>query len=170
MKTIKTFIAVVLTVSTLSYSKPSQAVVSLATGGTALIGLSMMGVGVVGGVVATAIVGQGCRMEGCYVVLVPVVIGAGIAAIGLLILDGEQQIEFKALTKAEAAKLGITGSELAAYNEELDQANMLLSDVAEEMSKLEKPSAEDSINAWKQVKDLVSSETFTVMQKISAQQ
>jgi hypothetical protein len=46
---------------------------------------------------------------------------------------------------------------------------MLLADVSAEMSKLEKPTAEDSVNVWNQVEDMVSPATFATMKKIASQ-
>lgn len=170
MNKIRIFLALILTVVSLTHSKPSKAAVGLFTGGsTAVVGLAVIGTGVVGGYVASAIVGRDCRELGCLIVLVPVVAGLAVAAVGVVILDGEQTIEFKELDKAAAAKLAISEEERTSFNAELDQANMLLADVASEMTKIEKPTAQDSVNAWTQVKDLVSPATFSAMQKIAAQ-
>jgi hypothetical protein len=94
---------------------------------------------------------------------------APVVAIGLVMLDGEQQVEFRELSKAEANKLGVTATDLEIYNSEVDQANMLMADVKAELSKIEKPSVEDSGVAWSGVKDLVSPATYATMQKIVSQ-
>ncbi len=170
MHKMKILFAVLLTVVTLTHSKPSKAAVGLFTGGsTAVVGLYVIGAGVAGGLIGAEIMGRDCREMGCLIVIFPVIAGAAVAAVGIVILDGEQEIEFTALDKAAAAKLNISEAERASFNEELDQANMLLADVATEMTKLAKPSAQDSVNAWNQVKDLISPLTFTAMQKIASQ-
>lgn len=170
MNKIRIFFAVLLTFVTLTHSKPSQAAVGLFTGGSvAVVGLAVIGTGVVGGFIATEIMTDGCSELGCLIGIIPFIAGAAVAAIGVVILDGEQSIEFQALDKAAAAKLKLSEVERLSFNEELDQANMLLADVSAEMSKIAKPTAQDSVNAWNEVKDLVSPATFSAMQKIASQ-
>ncbi|MES2527463.1 MAG: hypothetical protein V4598_10265 [Bdellovibrionota bacterium] len=170
MNKLKAFFAILLTVVTLTHSKPSQAAVGLFTGGSvAVVGLAVIGTGVVGGWIATEIVTDGCSDLGCLIGIVPFIAGLAVAAIGVVILDGEQTVEFKELDKVAAKKLGINELERASFNAELDEANMLLAEVASEMTKIQKPTAQDSVSAWSQVKDMVSAETFSAMQKIAAQ-
>ncbi|MES2527462.1 MAG: hypothetical protein V4598_10260 [Bdellovibrionota bacterium] len=167
MKSLRIFFALLLTVVTLTASKPSQAAIGAAVSTPLLIaGIVIAG----GGAVTTLISVKKCQPDGtglcsAFVVLLlaPVVI------LGLALLDGEQQVEFRELNSKEAAKLEVSASELAVYNSEIDQANMLVADVKSELSKIEKPSEADSAKAWGNVKDLVSAETFSVMQKIVSQ-
>ena len=98
-----------------------------------------------------------------------ILIGAPVILLGLVVLDGEQEVQFRELNRSEAAKIGISAQELAVYNSEIDQANMLMADVKSELSKIEKPTAKDSAAAWVGVRDLVSPETFASMQKIVSQ-
>ncbi|MFL5783590.1 MAG: hypothetical protein ACJ76H_03200 [Bacteriovoracaceae bacterium] len=168
-KKFKVLFAMLFIVGSLTHSKHSEAAVSLATGGTAVVGLAVMGTGAAAGIIGTVIIGSTCSEMGCLAKLFPMAAGAGIVALGLIILDGEQTIEFKTLDKKSASALGVTETERESFNEELDQANMLLADVSVEMSKLENPTAEDSVHAWNQVKDLVSPATFATMQKIASQ-
>ncbi len=170
MNKIRVFFAVLLTFVTLTHSKPSQAAVGLFTGGSvAVVGLAVIGTGVVGGWIATEIMTDGCSDLGCLIGIIPFIAGAAVAAIGVVILDGDQTIEFQTLNKAAAARLKLSEVERQSFNEELDQANMLLADVSAEMSKIAKPTAQDSVNAWNDVKDLVSPATFSAMQKIASQ-
>ncbi len=161
MNKIKVLFAILLTVVTLTHSKPSQAVVSVATGGAATVGLYMIG----GGVLGTAYVGSTCSEIGCIVGIIPL----AFAAIGLLVLEGEQEMEFQSINAQSAAKIGLTEEERLSFNEELDQANMLLEEVDAKMSQLKYASPQDSVNAWNSVKDLVSPATFSAMIKIASQ-
>jgi hypothetical protein len=168
MKQLRIFFAVLLTVVTLSHSRPTQAAVGAAFSTPVLIaGIVIAGGGVVTTVAGVASCKPGDNSGLCaglvILVLAPVVL------LGLVVLEGEQKAEFRELSKEEANKLGISSNELAVYNSEVDQANMLVADVSAELSKIEKPTNEDSGVAWAKVKDLVSAETFSVMQKIVSQ-
>jgi hypothetical protein len=92
-----------------------------------------------------------------------------VAVIGLVVLDGEQEVKFGSLTKAEAGKLQFTTSEFQAYNAELDQLNSLASYVDEEVARDGKVSAEESASLWSELKDAVSPEAFTALVKVNAQ-
>jgi hypothetical protein len=169
MKNIRILFAVLLTVVTLTHSKPSQAAVSIFTGGaTAIVGLKVIGVGVVGGLTGMAVVGANCDGE-CLEPIIPFILGTLVVALGVVILDGEQQIEFQELNAKKASLLGVTKAERESFNSELDQVNMLLKEVAENMTSLEEPTAQDSVAAWNGVKDLVSPLTFSAMTKIASQ-
>jgi hypothetical protein len=166
MKHLRLFLAVLLTVTTLTHSRPSQAGAGVLTGGVVLAGVAILGGG-------TAIVlnsGDGCDNDAfgickaiMTIVLLPTVV------IGMVLLDGEQLVEFKELSKTDAINLGVSSSDLEIYNSEVDQVNMLVSEVKAELSKLEKPGVEDSAVAWSSMKDLVSPATFATMQKIVSQ-
>ncbi len=167
MKSLRVFIALLLTVVTLTASKPSQAAVGAAVSTPVLI----VGIVIAGGAgVVTLSTLHGCRGDssGLCSGLTILLLGP-IVLLGLVVLDGEQQVEFRELNKAEAAKLEIAASDLATYHSEIDEANMLVAEVKTELSKIEKPTSEDSAAAWGKVKDLVSPATFSVMQKIVSQ-
>ncbi len=167
MKSLRVFFAVLLTVVTLTQSKPSQAAVGAAVSTPVLI----VGIVIAGGAgVVTLSTLHGCRGDssGLCKGLTILILGP-LVLLGLVILDGEQQVEFRELSSVEAVKLEVSANDLAVYNSEVDQANMLVADVKAELSKIEKPSSEDSASAWSNVKELVSPATFTVMQKIVSQ-
>jgi hypothetical protein len=171
MKNLSKFFVVLLTVAMVMQATSSEAAVGKIIGNkrVVVVGLAMTGSGVAIAAGGAAIVNATCQDLGCLAVLFPLMGGAIVGAAGLITLDGEQEIAFTALDKASAAKLQISEAERTSFNEELDQANIILADVATEMSKMAKPTAQDSVNAWNQVKDLVSPLTFTAMQKIAAQ-
>lgn len=171
MNKLKTFIAVVLTVVTLSHSTFSEAAVGKLTHRQKLVtaGLAISGTGVAITIGGMAIVKATCVDLGCLAVLFPIMAGGIVAVAGLITLDGEQEMQFMALNQTDAARIGVSESERVSFNEEIDQANMMMTDVAVEMTKLSNPTAQDSLNAWNQVKDLVSPQTFAAMQKIVSQ-
>ena len=171
MNKLKAFIAVLLTVVTLTHTKPSQAAVGALVSTPVLIaGLVIGGAGVIGTTVQMVRCGNSGNsdMQGVCAAFT-LVIGLPVILLGLVVLDGEQQVEFRELTNAEAKKLEISQADLAVYHSEIDQANMLIADVKAELSKVAKPTAQDSEKAWSSVKDLVSPETFETMQKIVSQ-
>ncbi|MFL5783592.1 MAG: hypothetical protein ACJ76H_03210 [Bacteriovoracaceae bacterium] len=170
MQKLKAFIAILLTVVTLTHSKPSQAAVGAAFSTPVLIaGLAIGGVGVVGSVIGLAKCNQQSGDSAAWCGVIVVLLGVPVVLIGLVVLDGEQQLSFRELNNNEAAKIGVSAQELAVYNSEIDQANMLLSNVKEDLSAINNPTEKDSINAWSSVRDLVSPETYSVMQKIASQ-
>ncbi len=165
MKKILNLFFVAMTVFTISNSKPSEAAVGALVGGPfVLIGLITVGAG---GVVAAIPLtcAPNCK-EGAIAVLF---LGAIIAAVGLVVLDGEQPFAFSELSASEAKNLGINAHDLDIYHSELEQANALVKEVTYQLSKVENQKVEDSARAWSSVEDLVSSETFSVMRKIANQ-
>ncbi len=170
MNKLKAFIAVVLTFVTLTHSKPSQAAVGALVSTPVLIaGLVIGGAGLIGTAVSVSKCGDGGGEGQGLCKAFIVLIGAPIILIGLVLLDGEQEVGFRELSGIEATALDISRAELALYNSEIDQANMLIAEVQTELSKIAKPTAQDSQNAWSDVKELVSPATYGVMQKIASQ-
>lgn len=92
--------------------------------------------------------------------------GIAMAGFGLFILEGEQKITFAELSSDQGEKLGLSALEVQTYNEELDQVNALNTEVTELLSSLQNPTEKDSVEAWMNVKDAVSLETFKAMGKI----
>lgn len=171
MQKLRALFAVLLTVVTLAHSTPSEAVVGkiIHNRKVVTVGLAMTGTGAAVAFGGAAIVSATCVDLGCLAALFPIVIGGAIAIAGLVTLDGEQEMQFKALNESEAMKLGVSESDRLVFNSEVDQATMLLNDVEAEVSKLEAPTAADSAALWSMVKDLVSPATFSTMQKIVSQ-
>ncbi len=169
MNKLKAFFAILLTVATLSHTKPTQAAVGAIVATPVLVaGLYITAVAA-GGTIAGLI---SCKKSGdnsglCKGLIL--LVGAPVILLGLVVLDGEQDVEFRELNITEASKLGVSEDDLAVYNSEVDQANMLMADVKAELSQKKKATAEDSKVAWNAVKDMVSAETFSTMQKIVSQ-
>lgn len=154
MNKLRVSCAVLLTVLSLTHSKPSQAVVGTG-GGAAIAGLALMG----GGYLYT----RKCNDLGCLP------LGTVMMLAGLIILDGEQQVEFKSLNQEEAGRVGVTADELSSYNSELDQVNIVLAQVSAELSEIEKPDAKSAISFWNNYSDLIDPLTFAAIKKIAAQ-
>lgn len=154
-KLTSSFLALVFAVS-ISYSTPSKAAVGITTMNAAVIlgGLAMTTTGTL---IATSSYGS------------PGIIGFLGAIVGLIVLDGEaeQAVEFSPLTNDQAKKLGVSASELASFNAEIDQVNILFDEVALELESVEDATAQDAKNLWNQYEGLVSAETFSAMKKIS---
>ncbi len=152
MNKLRVFFAVLFTVLSLSHSKPSQAVVGTG-GGAAIAGLALMG----GGFISL----RKCNDLGCLP------IGTVLFLAGIIILDGEQQIEFRELTNEEARRIGLSPAEQESYNSELDQTNSILSEVSAELTELSK--AEDAARIWEGHRDLINPLTYAAIKKIAAQ-
>lgn len=169
MKSLRTFFALLLTVVTLTHSQPSRATVGALVSTPVLIaGLYITAVS--GGTTIAGLIS--CKRSGddsglCRGLML--LFGIPVVALGLIVLDGEQGVEFRPLTDDQATRLNISESELAVYNSEVDQANMLIAEVKAELSQKKNPSEKDSLNAWNNVRDLVSPETYATMQKIVSQ-
>lgn len=169
---LRALFAVLLTVVFLTHSTPSEAAVGKLTHNQKVVtaGLYIMGAGAAIGAVGYGIVAASCEGLGCLGVLIPMMAGALVAGVGLITLDGEQQIEFKALPKASASALGVSEADREIYNQEIDQANFLLKEVSAELAKTKAATAADSATLWEQMSSLVSPATFSTMQKIVSQQ
>lgn len=172
MKTLRVFFAVLLTVVTLTHSKPSQAAVGalVAVSAVSTAGLVIAGGG--GALTTVGFFGEPlglCHNDGCLAMLAPIILGAIAMGIGLVVLDGEQQIVFQEVDSSAAKKLGLTEEERQSFNTELDEANMLLSDVNAQVAELRNPTSRDSARIWNVMKDLVSPATFSAMVKIAGQ-
>ena len=167
MKSLKVFFAVLLTFVTLTQSKPSQAAVGAVVSAPLLIaGLVIAG----GGAIVTATTANSCVGDSSGLCAgLTLLFGLPVIAVGLIMLDGEQEIAFQELNLSQASRIGVSEAELVVYNSEVDHANMLLAEVKAELSQKTNPSEEDSASAWSNVKDLVSPETFATMQKIVSQ-
>lgn len=158
MKKIQNLFFLVLTLFSLSYSRPSSATVGLLSGNAWLA---------IGGAAATTggfahFVKRFDRHEG-----IP---GFIVFILGIVMLDGEngQEMAFSQVNKEEGQKIGLTEAERLSYNAELDQVNFMLEDVNATLSTMEKPRLEDSAKVWQDLKPMVSDLTFSAIQKISA--
>lgn len=60
-------------------------------------------------------------------------------------------------------------SELELFNQEIDQVNAVVEHVSLELSEMENPTKEDSTRIWKDMKDALSPEAFSALQKVTAQ-
>ena len=88
---------------------------------------------------------------------------------GFVILDGEQEVSYVPLSTEDAQKLKISQKELDHFNDEIDQVNALVEHVSVQLSEMENPTKEDSMEIWKNVKDTLSPEAFSALQKVTAQ-
>lgn len=149
------FCALLITLSVATYSAPSKAAV----------GITQLNAGVVLGGLAMTTAGVLIRKTPGFVGL----LGYLGAIIGLVVLDGEQgqEVEFSALSLEEAKSLEITVAEMESFNAEIDQVNILFSEVALQLEGIEKPTTTDAKAAWDGLEGLVAQETFSAMKKIS---
>lgn len=170
MKKLSGFLAIALTVSTLTVSRPSHSAVSLVTFNAplALMSLGMLAGAGVGGIIAektyhdnSDIIATGGTFIGIG--------SAVIAVVGIIALDGKggQKLAFTELTQKQAKLLGVTKEETRIFNSELDMANQVFTQVTTDLDRMEKPAPKDAKALWEQYESMLSAETVSVMQKIS---
>jgi hypothetical protein len=90
--------------------------------------------------------------------------------IGFNILDGEngQEIQFAKIESAETAKsIGLTDSELSAYNQELDTINLINQEVASQLQGDSQQDIEKARAAWLSHQADLSPEAFSAMTKVA---
>ncbi|MBD65993.1 MAG: hypothetical protein CME62_12350 [Halobacteriovoraceae bacterium] len=166
MKNIKTLFLALIIATTFITPKKSEAAIGLATGTTPLVIAGIAAPLAVGGVLELA---EGTDdMRGMAFWIGAIVIGI---PLGIILLDGEEEqaIEYTLMDEKMANKMGVTRDEMNSFNQEIDQANVLLEEVALETETLDNPTAEDVRGIWENYQDFVSPETFSVMEKIGAQ-
>jgi hypothetical protein len=125
------------------------------------IAISGLASPIVGAAVSYVTSDNGCDEGSCAVGLV---LGG---MLGLVLLEEKGNVEFSELSTTQAKELGIDSQSLAIFNSEIEEANILLSEVAGQMKK--HSTQEDAKKAWDDLRDYVSPETFEVMQTISNQ-
>lgn len=128
----------------------------VAAGTIAMSGLATTAVGFLG-----TVSDDNCDGGAC---LVYFVLGA---FIGIVLLDDKSALEFKNVTLDNVKKLGLKKSDIDIYNSELEEVNMLFNEVTSELTKDSTP--QEAKRLWNQYSDLVSSETFSVMQALASQ-
>lgn len=171
MKKIKALVLTLTMTAILFSSKPSQAAIGSIIAAPAMV---TAGVVVAGGAVGAQVaftaldfLTSPSDVKGAS--LWALFLSVPLAGLGLLILEGEQTMQFAPLSKAEAQKLGVNSQERAAYNSELDQLNALAEYVDQEISKDGKADLDESVTLWNEVKTAVSPEAFSTLVKVNAQ-
>lgn len=160
MKTLKNMFVALMICTTLLSAKPSQAAIGvifspvLVTAGLVLAG---------GGVVATLTTSS--NQGG----LAQFLIGLYIVAIGLVVLEGEQEMLYAPLSPEQGKIIGLTKVELNSYNAEIDQINILTAHVDAEVATIKDATEADAANIWTSVKDTLAPETFSALVKVTAQ-
>lgn len=169
----KTAIALSLVcATTFGYSPRSEAIVGIASWNPVLMGAGLAGA-TFGYIVG---VGAGFGVQSAfehrnYLVKALGAVGAIVSAggiitciVGQIVLpDGTTSMEFEKITPDVQRKLKLSSFEVASFNNELDQVNFITQQVAVDLSRIEKPTLDDSVNAWNQYADMVSPATLKVM-------
>ena len=89
---------------------------------------------------------------------------------GLLLLneEGRAQVELVALSDEDIEKMGITSLERDIYNSELEELNAIADEVEFSLNQLDKPTVDEAKDLWEENRELVSKESWSVLQKIAA--
>jgi len=130
-----------------------------AAGAVAMTGLRFIG----GGFVLSALAAiESCGGGACLGAL------AYGGIIGLVLLDeGTDSFTFNELKESGAKKLKISEDEMEIYNSEIDEINLIFEEVTANLNI--DSSIEESKQAWSEVKEFVSPESFKVMQVLASQ-
>lgn len=164
MKSIRSFVIVLVAVCTLTASTPSKAAIGLVTGSPITV---IAGVVVAAGGAVTTLSAE--KAPDIITGLLMYIGGIGAMIAGAVVLDGEdgQELAFTPVDLRAARKLNLSESELLAFNQEVDQINALAAYVNMEISSHEKPSAMDAANLWNDVRSEISPEAFSALAKVS---
>jgi hypothetical protein len=114
---------------TLSTPKKSEAVIGAMAPSA---GFTLLAYATIGGSVLTGIhVGeeQARRDQFLLGVILGTAIGAAGSYVGLIFLDEQQEVKFSYMDSKAANKLGVTESERQAFNDELEEANLVFEDI-----------------------------------------
>ena len=91
----------------------------------------------------------------------------GFAYIGLIVLDGEQKVQFSELSSREANELQISKADLNNYNNNIEEINMIFSEVAASLG--DNTTREDAEVLWEEASKYLPKGVFKTMQKIGSQ-
>lgn len=86
---------------------------------------------------------------------------------GLIMLDSDtNSVQFTALDVTKAIELNVSESEIMVYNSELEEVNLVFSEI---VSALDKNSTlEDSRELWNEASNFIAPETFKVLKAIAS--
>jgi hypothetical protein len=101
-----------------------------------------------------------CRINRC-----PDTMLLGFVA-GLIFLNEDGSADFQQINTTQALSLGIRLEDAQIYNSELEEANSLLQEVSARMHK--DITVKEIKEEWNKVKDLVSPQTYRVMEVLSS--
>lgn len=170
MKSLKTLFVVFSLICMTLHSRPSQAAVGAIAAAPAAVTAGLYIAGAGGAAFAGGIVLDYSENAGGWAAFfVTLFVAIPLGVLGLIVLEDEQALEFATLGAAEAQKLGVTQTELRAFNNEIDQINALAAYVDAEVSKDEKPSKEFAAQVWEEVRDEISPDAFSGLVKVNNQ-
>jgi hypothetical protein len=165
----------------------AEAIVGAFTGGGLIVpGLIVMGASVGGGAaIAGAGLAFGCQIqgdcsEGNFVGVLGFFGGAIVAALGLLtglvLLDngGAHDLQYAALSPAQASQLGVTPDQQEQYRQELPEINAIAQQIANDMvhdgkTAPSRDTADYIARKWSDYGAGISPDSLTVVQKIGDQ-
>jgi len=90
------------------------------------------------------------------------------AYIGIVVLDGENDISLGEIDEVQQEKMGLSDQQVAVFNSELGQANMVLDTIKQEALEANLNGKEINLK-WKDYSSYLSPETFEVIQAIAVQ-
>lgn len=153
---------------------------ALVGGGMVLAGGAGIPLVVAGGVVAGLGVSVGTlycydnhdnglgRVIGCMFVGLP---AYAVAAIGLVLMDGESDLAFTELNVEQALALEVTPEQALAFNSELAEINSIRQTIQAEVraraDKGETPTSDEVSTLWREYRPMMSNDAFAALEKVS---
>ena len=150
MKSLKLLVlSCLISLAPVQNSRAAVAGVAAILGAPVASGLALAGLGsfAAGLLVSTS---QGsCDGGGCVVFLA---LGAMVGVV--LLEDGTDTINFVPVDEGMAAQLGVSSEELNIYNSEIEEVNLIFTEVQASLDS--RSTVEDSKNLWNESRDLLS--------------
>lgn len=168
---LKSILAVSILSATILTSQPAHSFVAIASWNPILMGAGLavaMTGGIVGGGSVTLMNNYRLSKWQQYLANGVAGLGALIGLPGIIVLSAEsgQKVQLAELSQWEAAKLKISDQERNQFNQEIEEANIIIDDINQSLNQLENPSYEDSFKLWSEKKDSLNPLTLSVINKI----
>lgn len=97
------------------------------------------------------------------------VVSAAGGYFGFLLMDGQQEAKFGELSSEGASQLGISASELAIYNSEVEQVNAIAREIGSELAAQNSDSADRARDLWMEYGTQLAPETMKTVIAIAQQ-
>lgn len=97
------------------------------------------------------------------------VVSAAGGYFGFLLMDGQQEAKFGELSPEGASQLGISASELAVYNSEVEQVNAIAREIGSELAAQNSDSADLARDLWMEYGTQLAPETMKTVIAIAQQ-
>lgn len=165
MKCLSKVVVTCALVATMISPARSAVGISFAAPLAVVAGVAAMGVAGTAGYGGYRLIKRGQTALGIAVMT----LSAGGAYFGFLLLDGEQEAKFAELSERSAAELGVSESDRAIYNSEIEQVNAIAREIGSELVKQNSDSADLARDMWMELGNHLAPETMKTVIAIAQQ-